>query len=497
MTNFNKIRNFAHRSSLFSSSALVMADLAVRSVNCSSPELYCAMLLTIKALQEQHVCIRLNEYANQKLYSADGQDFLILPEYASWRAALKEPGLQAAVTVLEESDNEDIIPDSLLVVDRSGGCYLQKQWHFEHSIVQALTDRAQAIMPLPRLPEGYLHSLVKFFPDAQAHPAPDCQQLAVLSAQQHRLLVLSGGPGTGKTTVAAAILALALEQDSQLKIMLCAPTAKAAVRLEESLRSNLDKLQTTPAVLSQLQKLSSSTVHRLLEVRHDSRQFRHNRHNPLDCDLLLVDECSMLDQELMANLLEALPPAARLILLGDRCQLSSVEAGSVLADICDCARANTADAAFAEEFFRQTNWSLETISPEQIRQFPLSGCMVELTENHRFSRSAPLLGEIAGRIRNLQMTDNFNAVAQDIADLKGDEFEFINVNDRQLRQLLYRQFKQPRLESGECLLDLPALAAAGTAEARKQAFALLDSWRILSPSYQGARGIEQLNRMCM
>jgi exodeoxyribonuclease V alpha subunit len=142
-----------------------------------------------------------------------------------------------------------------------------------------------------------------------------------------RLTVISGGPGTGKTTTVARILALMIEQagGNALHIALAAPTGKAAARLGQSIRQSVVQLSLSETVRVRLPD-KVQTLHRLLGLLPQSQQFRHNRHNPLSCDVLVVDEVSMVDLPLMAKLLQALPGHCRLIMLGDQDQLASVEA---------------------------------------------------------------------------------------------------------------------------------------------------------------------------
>ena len=181
------------------------------------------------------------------------------------------------------------------------------------------------------------------------------QKVAAAMAASRRFAVISGGPGTGKTTTVTKLLALLVEQHRQsqqgealpLTIKLVAPTGKAAARLTESIGGAKQQLALAPDIAAQIPE-QAGTIHRLLGVIPNRQAFRHHRGNPLHLDLLVVDEASMVDLPLMARLLDALPPKARLILLGDKDQLSSVEAGSVLGDIC-----HFAEGGYGRE---QANW---------------------------------------------------------------------------------------------------------------------------------------------
>ena len=164
----------------------------------------------------------------------------------------------------------------------------------------------------------------------------DEQKAAVAAAVNSKFLVISGGPGTGKTTIVSVILALRREKPSD--IILCAPTGKAQMRMKQALDQQLENLCDTPR-REEIGQIQSSTIHRLLSWNQKDGTFRHNRKNPLHCKLFIVDECSMIAQALMVSLLKAVPDDASVILLGDRYQLSSVEPGSVFGDFCGILRA--------------------------------------------------------------------------------------------------------------------------------------------------------------
>ncbi len=163
------------------------------------------------------------------------------------------------------------------------------------------------------------------------------QKVAAAIALSKRFAVISGGPGTGKTTTVTKLLTALIEQAKQLgelpTIKLVAPTGKAAARLTESIGKAIDELPVSPE-LKQAIPTDASTIHRLLGAIPNSAEFRHNHDNPLHLDILVVDEASMVDLPMMYKLVDALPKHARLILLGDKDQLASVEAGAVLGDIC-------------------------------------------------------------------------------------------------------------------------------------------------------------------
>lgn len=212
--------------------------------------------------------------------------------------------------------------------------YLDRYWREEQQVVRDLLDRLAARPP--EVDEGVLEAAVlRVFPAA----GYDEQRAAARAAARQWTTVLTGGPGTGKTTTAAGLLALLVEQHEAVhgrrpRIALAAPTARAGARLQEAVATATAALG--PADQERLGALTASTLHRLLGWRPDSSvRFRHDRHHRLPYDVVVVDEASMVSLTMMARLLEALRPQTRLVLMGDPAQLVSVEAGAVLADLVD------------------------------------------------------------------------------------------------------------------------------------------------------------------
>lgn len=270
--------------------------------------------------------------------------------------------------------------------------YLYRYWDYEQRISEALLARAQT-------PPGVEVKQIKAGLEALFGPSQppqvNWQKVAVATAALRQLCVISGGPGTGKTYTVVRVLALLAAQNPSRPpvIALAAPTGKAAARMQEAIRAAKQGLAVDEAVRAAIPE-QASTIHRLLGVQAHSIHFRHNRDNPLPLDALVVDEVSMVDLALMAKLLDALPPKAKLILVGDGDQLESVEAGSVLADICG--QSAGCSPAFAQ---RLADVCGEQVPAAAGSLSPMADCVVRLRQSRRFSSEGGI-GQLARLMNN-------------------------------------------------------------------------------------------------
>lgn len=375
-----------------------------------------AAALTSHQLGHGHVCLDLYETLKEPDFALslppEGDVLstpMLLPsallkalDGATWCQALADSPLVAKAGDLSEAAAQK----PLVLSDRR--LYLRRYWTYERRIDAALRRRLAQTEPAPNDLAQRLDAL--FGP---ANPAPealiDWQKLACALATRGAFSIITGGPGTGKTTTVVRLLALlqspAVERGKPLRIRLAAPTGKAAARLTESISHQVQSLQVPEGVR---QKIPSevTTVHRLLGSRPGTRHFRHHAGNPLPLDVLVVDEASMIDLEMMANLLDALPPHARMVLLGDKDQLASVEAGAVLGDLCRDAEAGM--------YSPHTQAWLESVSGEDLsksglqqgddQRHALAQQLVMLRHSRRFVAGSGI-GQLAKLVNQQQDQD--------------------------------------------------------------------------------------------
>jgi exodeoxyribonuclease V alpha subunit len=278
------------------------------------------------------------------------------------------------------------------------------------------------------------------------------QRLAAQTAIKQNLTVITGGPGTGKTRTVVVLLALLVEQFAASgrlpRIALAAPTGKAGARLKEAIRTTAEELKLPEAIRTALPD-EATTLHRLLGTLPDSPYFRHDASRPLPVDVVIVDEASMVDLALMAKLFDAVPPAARLILLGDKDQLASVEAGYVLGDICQAAEAPGA---------------------------PLHRHIVELRKNYRF-RERSGIQQLSGCVNAGDAAGAFAELTRDHEDVASAELPAAGALAQALRTPVLAGFR--------------SYLEAATPEEALQHFS---RFRILAALRRGPFGVENLNR---
>lgn len=261
-----------------------------------------------RATSAGHVCVSLQRLAQRYDEPFDAVT-----------AALRSSGVVSA-------GGRQFAAQTPLVVDEAGRLYLARYYDDERRLAAAVV--AHATLARDTDAAGLAARLERFFGPPDAGEV-DWQRAAAALSLSSRLTVVSGGPGTGKTTTVVGMLACLIDADPALTIALAAPTGKAAQRMQEALLARATSL---PAHIAERLPRASQTLHRLLGLGHGMRA-RHGRDNPLPYDVLVVDEASMIDVTLAAQLFDALSPDTRLVLLGDKDQLAAVEAGAVFAEL--------------------------------------------------------------------------------------------------------------------------------------------------------------------
>ncbi|SDD47921.1 exodeoxyribonuclease V subunit alpha [Paraburkholderia lycopersici] len=383
------------------------------------PLLLLAAALASHQLGRGHVCLDLKATLDDPAFALslppDGPQWLAAEPaqppaevlagvtLAQWRGALAVPDLVSEETADGEGNTPLVLAGTRL--------YLRRYWQYEQDVREGIERRlARAAQLEAALPLDVARAALDALfaprggkpPERQDSRAADWQKLACALAARSAFSIVTGGPGTGKTTTVVRLLALlqtlALGRAGRrapaarpLRIRLAAPTGKAAARLNESIAGAVERLpfgalqaHVDAAALRNAIPTVVTTLHRVLGTRPGSRRFRHDAANPLPVDVLVIDEASMVDLEMMAAVLDALPPTARLILLGDKDQLASVEAGAVLGELCDRAREG--------HYTQATRAWLETATGERIdpamldaHGLPLDQAIAMLRESHRFA----------------------------------------------------------------------------------------------------------------
>ena len=418
-------------------SARLLADLAT----ANRKAVLLAVLLVSSGLREGHTCYPLGA----------------APRPAWWPPELKPPKpaqlLKSGVTA-----RPGLV--SPLILDHDDNLFFYRYFQYEQVIRDDLRKRATGLDQVNI--QGARQWLATLFPASDNN-----QAVAAALSLLKRFVVISGGPGTGKTYTAARILTLHQAMATNpLRIGLAAPTGKAAARLQASINKvmaslELDHPRSAP--------LKGVTLHRLLGSQPERGIFRHCRTCPLDLDLLLVDEASMIGTGLMAALVEALPPSTRLILVGDRDQLAPVDPGNVLADLC-----NRDQPGRSPELGRRLERLIGKKEQAPLPRSALDECSIFLDTSFRFHQEGAIAG-LAQAVRVGNATRIFDLLNQPPGEL---EFLDPHQDEQRMRQLMIRGF-------------LPVFSAYSPSHALDA----LEQFRILVGLRQGSRGVAGINRL--
>lgn len=333
------------------------------SVSCDVQVVNLITLLaahTSAQVLSQHTCVQLGLFNPVAVFGLAVPDEIALPVFEQWLSSIAQTNLCDVFEKGQEQSAPFVLYDDLLYLNR----YFQYEWYIAKFIKKDSESKAW----YKALADEQINQVCQSYFSSPEGAEVDWQRQAVLNALKRRFALITGGPGTGKTTTVVKLLACLQELKlahsvTPLHIQLVAPTGKAAQRLSESISASVNKLDLSPELRAEI-PTKASTIHRLLKPR-GLTGFAYDQDNRLGLDVLILDEASMVDISMMYKLFSALPEHAQVILLGDKQQLASVEAGNVLAEL-----------ALAQQ----------------------NDFMVELQKSYRFDDSSAI-GQLAGAIK--------------------------------------------------------------------------------------------------
>ncbi|MBI4861944.1 MAG: exodeoxyribonuclease V subunit alpha [Candidatus Riflebacteria bacterium] len=445
-----------------------------RLANERSEAVLVAVALASRQISDGHVCLDLPLLVEQPVHDDEGRELPSLqwPALTDWLEALSSSELvQTEAAPPAPDQTREARP---LVLDRSRRLYLRRYFDLERRLATCLVGRSSAA-PEP-VDAGLLAGSIErsFGPAGALDAAVASQVEAVRAAIANRFAVISGGPGTGKTSTAIRILVAAIEQHRAIRrvdprVALVAPTGKAAARLAQTIQREKTKLASTSAAVLGVIPDVASTIHRLLKPKgRSSTRFLHDARHQLDLDVVVVDEASMIDLALMTRLMEAIPESARVVLLGDKDQLVSVEAGAILGAICDAAL----------EVSR---------SPGR----PSAPAVVCLEHNFRYGAGSGI-GALARAINQGDATGTLDVLeSARFPEVRLLVPESDSATDRAIAELVVDGYRQYLLLTRPLDPDRADSQPAASME-RLRAF---ERFRLLCAHRRGAHGVDRLNRL--
>lgn len=321
------------------------------------------LYLLSKKLNEGHICIDLAQINQSELADAGYDELAHIEDLKS-----------ADLVAVNQTDEPFVYFNDRL--------YLQRYFKYENSVFSRIKNLIESgrerIEQQKTILLDISNHVNEMFPDQSNQT--NWQMIAALSAVLNRFSIITGGPGTGKTTTVAKVLTLLYRLSPNLKVALAAPTGKAAARMAESLKNARDLSEGMKSIINKLEPL---TIHRLLGYQKNSLYFKHHADHHLNYDVIIIDESSMIDIALFSKLLEAISSDTKLILLGDKDQLASVEAGSLFSDLCMAQEKLNHFSQERIEFFNRFGANLNPDEAVESHHL-LFQHIVELQVSHRF-----------------------------------------------------------------------------------------------------------------
>ena len=431
------------------------------------PDFSLAAALVSSASGKGDVCLDLSSIAGKNILTEQsGPAFFACPALDIWRSKL-----ESSSVVGKPGDK---FP---LILDRQDRLYLYRYWNYEKQLADCIQERIRqkpADIDINLLKDG----LKRLFPQTCCNGI-NWQKVASLTALLNKICIISGGPGSGKTFTVTKILALLLEQypSNRFRILLAAPTGKAAVRLAESILKAKVHLNCSETVINAIPQ-NVLTIHRMLRAKRGSSDFHFNRENPLPADAVIIDEASMVDLALMSKLVLALPESARLVLIGDKDQLASVEAGAVLGDICDRNNRHGFSGSYCKHIQQMTDENIDITVDSYAQKAGLNDCIVNLTGSYRFGSRSDI-GE-------LSLSVNRGDARQALDLLKSTTRHTISLASTRSAQDLYQRIKD---EITEGHVEYLNVSDPG------RALKLFNRFKFLCALRIGPFGVQAVNRL--
>jgi exodeoxyribonuclease V alpha subunit len=365
--------------------------------------------LLSKRLSEGHICIPVSHQEETPFQYPSAADIKKLSKQILGSA---------------ENTNAPFIADE-------GFIYLQRYYKYEINIYQKLIQKIMLSVEEKHILRKQLASvqeeLDSFVKDGSSGTKePDWQMMAIIRCLLQRFAIISGGPGTGKTTTLARLLGMLYAIDRESRIALAAPTGKASMRMIESLRQRVAEFP--ERIREKIETLKPHTLHALLGYQKNSIYFKHNIENPLPYDCIIIDEASMIDVPMFSKLLDACSLHTRLILLGDKDQLASVEAGSLLGDLCVSAGTlntfNEEDFSFINKIIAKRSSPIPDSCKVKITK-PLANAITELRHSHRFGKDSQI-----GNLSRAIIQGDIDAAVEIFNNQTQQEVSMIDFNDQ-------------------------------------------------------------------
>ncbi len=464
------------------------ADFILSLAKNKDPYLYFTAALISHSLRNTHICLNLEEAAEtifpiyksgvELQFKSNEFKQIKLPQLNKWIEALKQ-----YPEIISRNSNTP------LILDEYNNLYFHRYWNYENKLAKMILEKCSTDFYVANdLPENIIYTTSNHFSNNSSDKI-DWQQIAVYACLVNKFTLITGGPGTGKTTVVSSILAILLSKDLDTKIKLCAPTGKAAARLKESISDELTNLKIDVTIKNKMENLEAYTIHRLLKKKRLSPHFLKNSDNAIDADVIIIDEASMIPLTLFAKLFDAIDENTKIVLLGDKDQLASVEAGAVLSNIYDASNPNHFTDRFISEY-KHFVTDIDLSILKQIEQSPLANSVIELKKSYRFDDSQGI-GKIKTAIQqydNLSPEDFLNLSKQITNEFNID----ITPRSNLLEQTLINYISRVHIEFDKNNVTFLDYLNTSTVE---KAFEFFSEFRILCSHYIGQYGVSNINRI--